>query len=169
MSQSLRLSIVHNGIPDVLNVLIVSSQVEAALRITGLQGELECSLNVTHQAAKSNNTSKVLGLLVEGKRLIDEALCLKILSPPFVELRLSLSLHKLLKSIEVSLFTEHSWHFHFVGITLHEVSDCTIELTYGLEVLCERIVSIFQVDTVVLLSNFKSFVPFSTGLVKSAE
>jgi len=59
MMEPLCLRIVHNGLSDVLALLIVSGKVEASLRIVRFKGDLKSAGNVTEHAKKSNNTSEV--------------------------------------------------------------------------------------------------------------
>jgi hypothetical protein len=70
------------------------------LRIICLESKLRCVLNIINVAKHANATSKVLSFSVELKGFVDDALSFKVLSPPLVKGRFSLTNNKLLETID---------------------------------------------------------------------
>jgi hypothetical protein len=142
---------------------------EASLRVVGLQSNLQSAGDISEHTEETNNTSEILGLFVKAKGFLKHALSFEVLSPPLIELRLSLALDECLKSIKVSSFTKHPWDLNFMSITQNEVSYGIVDLADALKMLCKSVLSIFKVDPVILFSNFNRLIPFSTGLVEFTE
>lgn len=89
---------------------------EAAVRVVRLESYLESRLDITDHAEKSDNASEVLSLLVEAKRVVEQALGFEVLCPPLEKLGVSLALHELLELVKVSGFTQHPWDLHSMSV-----------------------------------------------------
>ena len=142
---------------------------ETSLWIICFQRDLQGVLNITKDTENSDNTAVVCCFSVETKRVLEKTLGFKILSPPFVKVWFSLLLNEMLEPIEVSLVTKHSWNFNSMSVTQDEMLDGSFNLLDTFEVLGEGVVSVFQVNSVVLLGNFNGFVPLTTSLMQLAE
>ena len=151
--KTLGFRVVNDSLSDVLALLVMPGQMEACLGITGFESDLKCVLNVTDHTEESDDATPVLSLSVVSERVLEHALGFKVLSPPLEEFGLSLSLHEGLETVEVPVFTEHAWNLNSMGVTLDEVSDGAVELTDAFEVFGKRVMSVFEVDTIVFLSN----------------
>mmetsp|Transcript_26256 Transcript_26256/g.40082 ORF Transcript_26256/g.40082 Transcript_26256/m.40082 type:complete len:318 (+) Transcript_26256:1323-2276(+) len=142
---------------------------EATLRVVRFQSNLHSVLDIANHAKKTDDTTVVVRFSVEAEGLLEHALSLKVLGPPTEELRLSLPLNEVLKTVEVSEIAEHARNLNTVSITLNEVADGVIDLTDALEVLGKLIVGVFEVDSVVLLSYLDGLIPFTTSLMQLAQ
>lgn len=96
---------------------------ECCLRIAGLQSNLDSVSDIRTHAEKSNDTTPLLSFFVKTKRLLQHTLSLEVLSPPFEEFWLTLTLNEGLESIKISQTTKHSRNLNSMCVTLNKVSN----------------------------------------------
>lgn len=85
MVQTRRAGVEDDRLSDVVGRLVVTSHVEACLRIVRVVGDAGSVLDVADTAEQSHATSKVLSLSVEVEGVLSHVLSFKILGPPLVE------------------------------------------------------------------------------------
>jgi hypothetical protein len=147
----------------------MTSEIEACLWIRRIKRNLGSIRNIANCAEQTHTTSKVICFSVEIKCLLDHPLRLEVLRPPFKQLRLPLSTDKLLQALNHIELSQHAWHLSFVGSTFNIVFDRHVNVTDPFKMLCHHVMSVLKIDSVVLLSDFNSFVPLIARHVQLAK
>jgi hypothetical protein len=72
--ESRRTTVEHNSLPDVVDGLVVTSHIEASLRVVGVVSDTSSVLNVTYAAEQTDTAAEVLSLSVEVKGILSHFL-----------------------------------------------------------------------------------------------